>query len=115
MVPGALPTTAQAQSRGKFPPGRRITGYGTPDATVIAIGFAVVFDSSRRDESGKSVFNGGLTVCGDCAYDPASNRITEVEIHSWNSYVPGGEDGHWSGKASSDVMRQYREGDFRVL
>jgi hypothetical protein len=66
-----------------------ISGYATPQSSLLAISFEISFDLrpvfARQD--GEEYKNAKLDMKGVCACDPKSKKIFDVEVREWHKQL----------------------------
>jgi PIN domain len=95
----------------------KITGYATPEPSVVAVSFSVDFDLTLAENpSGSDTkIPSGMTVEGECSYDPQRNAVLGVRISGWSKYLRE-KGGAWSSELFDPRSKElYAKGNIRIL
>jgi hypothetical protein len=92
----------------------KISGYATPEPSLVAISFEASFDLEADivEHETETHEEGTMTLKGVCSYDPTTKKLLDIEIKEWSKKL-----GNWV-RVSADkraLERQYGPERMRFL
>jgi hypothetical protein len=92
----------------------KITGYETPQSSLVAISFEASFDLEAIivEDGTETHEQGTMRLNGGCSYDPIAKEVSEIEVKEWFKSLR-----NW-GAGSADrvaLERQYDPGRTRPI
>jgi hypothetical protein len=92
---------------------------GVPFLLILTgLSFSITFSMARIEivEGSERQVKAKMRIDGECSYDPNSSLVSDIEISGWSKSLDSERGGFW-GTHSHDPksMKQYSEGNFRVL
>jgi hypothetical protein len=92
----------------------KISGYATPEPSLVAISFEASFDLERTivENETESHDQATMTIKGVCSFDPTTKKLSDIEVRQWSKSGPS-----W-GRGSLDetaLRRQYDPERMRLI